>query len=199
MVLAVNSQKCTSLDVYHSVQRKAESSLNLVLERYVKVVTHWQRVLVHCNLPVLSPFVVPSSAKPQPATVTKNVSAARNGTAPTSGKPPVHQVFASANGGLSVASYNGGFRGSTQDKRKFFEMVAEKQITLDPPPRRHYVPKVKNKTDRLLEMATMDRSIASDAGTEISGYDSVAADFAPGRDCHALSTSGNQTPVRCVK
>ncbi|KAH7729388.1 Variant SH3 domain containing protein [Aphelenchoides avenae] len=114
------------------------------------------------------------------------------------GKPPVHHVFSSASNGLSVPSYNGGFRGSTQDKRKFFELVAQKQVPDEPPPRRQHVPRIKCKTsDRFLDMVAMERSVASDAGTEISGYDSVAPDFAMGRESRQLA-SGNLTPVSSI-
>lgn len=112
------------------------------------------------------------------------------------GKPPVHHVFSSASNGLSVPLYNGGFRGSTQDKRKFFELVAQKQVPDEPPPRRQHVPKIKCRTsDRFLDLVAMDRSVTSDAGTDISGYDSVAPDFATDRDSRQLA-SGNLTPVR---
>lgn len=72
-----------------------------------------------------------------------------------------------------LASYNGGMRGSTQDKKKFFEAAIARQTQSSPSTMRKEAP-IKQKYGTTLSVSD---GTQSESGTDISGYDSVAGDF----------------------
>uniref|UniRef100_A0A0M3IKF6 Zasp-like motif domain-containing protein n=1 Tax=Ascaris lumbricoides TaxID=6252 RepID=A0A0M3IKF6_ASCLU len=92
---------------------------------------------------------------------------------------------------MSVDGYSGGHRGSTEDKRRFFEMIANRQQLAQP----------HSQTDRLLhQKIQMGGSIGlpSDQTTVISGYDSVGGDFAALHRSTTTTEASRHSPTRLV-
>lgn len=81
----------------------------------------------------------------------------------------------------NMYGYSGGSRGSAQDKKKYFEQLAMRQMP---------------QTDRILErkilLGMKNPTLPSDQSS-LSGYDSVGADFA---GLQTVDSSDRQTPVR---
>uniref|UniRef100_A0A7E4VN78 SH2 domain-containing protein n=1 Tax=Panagrellus redivivus TaxID=6233 RepID=A0A7E4VN78_PANRE len=93
-----------------------------------------------------------------------------NASTPESSAPPTPSSEISLNRAAKppLHSYNGGMRGSAQEKKKFFELAIARQTQASPSPiRQEHRDKSKYQSN----------SAISESGTDISGYDSVAGDY----------------------
>ncbi|KAE9553894.1 hypothetical protein FO519_002883 [Halicephalobus sp. NKZ332] len=152
----VNGEDCAFAEQIHNKMRTAQGVLRLRLKRLDKSSNPPPTLAKLKIIPETEMFSTPeSSAPPTPSSVASGVKL--NSAA----KPPL------------LNSYNGGMKGSAQDKKKFFEAVIARQSQPSP----SLIKKEPKKFYGSSLVVNTPSGPPSESGTEISGYDSVAADF----------------------
>ena len=146
---------------------------------------------------IFNPFQIFRFEKPPipPPTLPKLkiIQETENVSTPESSAPPTPSSINSAGKFNSAAkppllnSYNGGMKGSAQDKKKFFEAVIAKQSQPIPTPIKRE-PKKFFGSNLLVVNPILD--LSNDSGNEINGDDSVTGD-----SC-SQNGSERQTPTR---
>jgi hypothetical protein len=146
----VNGEDCAFADQVHQKMRSTKGVLRLRLKRLTNATRPQLPILPKLKITTDENCSTPDSSAPP----TPSSSASTNRVLNAASKPP-------------LSSYNGGMRGSAQEKKRFFEQAIARQVQQLPQPIRHEPPK----------KYYASSGPPSESGTDISGYDSVSGDF----------------------
>uniref|UniRef100_A0A914DFX7 Sorbin and SH3 domain-containing protein 1 n=1 Tax=Acrobeloides nanus TaxID=290746 RepID=A0A914DFX7_9BILA len=170
----IDDEECSTVDQVHAKMRNAQEVLRLRLRRYDSETDSGAQVSELSDASDKTPTV-------------EHRQLPLDEIAPNFSKPPLPIYSQTLDENSSNFGYYGGSRGSAQDKKKYFEQLAMKQLPWPQP-----------QTDRILErkilLGSKQPPLPSDQSS-LSGYDSVGADYAGFR---TTDSSDRQTPVSSI-